>query len=94
MYFCLIFNPVMDKTFNAINKWGIHTFCDFGFLSTWMFVSLLTVIGWSREKKLLLWAEILEQVLVLTCQMVTLHIHALSVWLARLNCFYLPDLPC
>lgn len=35
--------------------------------------------------KLLLWAEILEQVLVLTCQLVTLHIHALNVWLVRLN---------
>lgn len=55
---------------------------------------MLVVVGQSREKRLLLWAEILEQVLVLTCQLVTPHIRALVVWLARLDELYLPDLPC
>lgn len=65
-----------------------------GFYPHGYFVSVLIMMGWSRGKKLLLWAETLKQVLVLTCHLVTLHTHALSVWLARLNYFYLPDLPC
>lgn len=93
LYFCLVFNPAMDKTFNAINEWGIH-FVISGFCPHECFVSVPIVVGWSRGKKLLLWAEILKQVLVFTCQVVTLHVYALCNSVLPATHFYLPDLSC